>query len=672
TVIVNESEIYYDSGVRIKGSERARTAPNRVGFNLRFGSDKLFRGIHRTVAIDRSEGQVVGTIESLWDLTMTNAGGVPAEYNDLIKVLAPDNRHTSFASLQLARYGSVFLDSQFENGASGTDYEYELIYYPTSSDRSTGIKRPQPDSVVGSNITNLGDDKENYRWTFNIKNNRERDDYAPIMAMAKHFDKRGTAFHDTLDQVIDVEQWLRALAFSCVSGAGDSFFSNARHNGHLYALPDGRVLYFPHDIDFAFNASRSITENSQLSTIIQIPAHRRSYYGHLHDICSRIFNRTYMQRWTNHYGSLVPGQNYHAHLSYLNSRSRSVLSQVSRGIRSVDFAITTNNGAAFTTDTSPVTLAGTGWVDVRTVRLAGSAAPLDVTWTSTDDWTLDLPIAAGENIITLEAYDLQGDLVASDTITVTNSSPSLELASATNIAISEIHYNPDSETGSDGTHEFVELTNISATDTVDLTGAAFTGGITYTFPAGTTLAPGARLVLARDPSTYPDSLGPYTGALDNTGETLTLTSLNGPTIRSFDYDDSSPWPTTPDGGGPSLVLVAPATSPDHALPQNWRASTTGGGNPGTSDAAPFDPATSTLLNYALGTGPDLTYNLDGTLTFSQNPAADSAVITPQWSSDLTGWSTGNFVFDNPGTYRFVPPPTGLRTVHFRLHVQQRP
>ena len=66
----------------------------------------------------------------------------------------------------------MFLDGQFNGGSNGTLFEYELIYYPTSAD-AQGFKRPNPDRVVGTAIRNLGDEVENYRWNFLIKNNRE-------------------------------------------------------------------------------------------------------------------------------------------------------------------------------------------------------------------------------------------------------------------------------------------------------------------------------------------------------------------------------------------------------------------------------------------------------------------------------------------------------------------
>ena len=44
------------------------------------------------------------------------------------------------------------------------------------------------------------------------------------------------------------------------------------------------------------------------------------------------------------------------------------------------------------------------------------------------------------------------------------------------------------------------------------------------------------------------------------------------------YDDETPWPTLPAGGGPSLSLIV-ATS-DNAVAASWAASDQTGGTPG--------------------------------------------------------------------------------------------
>jgi len=56
-----------------------------------------------------------------------------------------------------------------------------------------------------------------------------------------------------------------------------------------------------------------------------------------------------------------------------------------------------------------------------------------------------------------------------------------------NLRVTELMFEPASTTRA----EFIELKNISATQTLDLSGITFSSGITYTFPGGSALAPGA-------------------------------------------------------------------------------------------------------------------------------------------------------------------------------------
>ena len=117
---------------------------------------------------------------------IANSGGVVSRYYDFIKVMAPLDKHTRGATLQMARYDEVFLQSQFGDDGDGNLFEYELIYYPTTTNASE-LKRPQPDGVTGTSVQNLGDDPEKYRWFFLKKNNREANNFEPIMNYAKLF-----------------------------------------------------------------------------------------------------------------------------------------------------------------------------------------------------------------------------------------------------------------------------------------------------------------------------------------------------------------------------------------------------------------------------------------------------------------------------------------------------
>lgn len=690
TVIYREQEIFYDAGVRIKGSQRARTQQPRIGYNVEFNPGQLFRGAHRTVAIDRSQGVESGQIEVLFNVMMTSAGGVSGRYSDLIKVVAPNNSYSGSAELQMARYNDVFLSSQFENGDDGTVFEYELIYYPTTADQQ-GNKRPQPDEVVGTAIRNLGDTKENYRWNLLIKGNRERDDYSRIMAYAKHFSLSSTAFNEGLEDVMNVDQWLRGMAFAVLSGAGDNYGAGDQHNGQFYVGTDGRVTFLPHDMDFSFSTSRSITANPDVAKIVGTAgsppiqnARLRLYLGHLHDIITTTYNAEYMSYWTSHFGALLPGQNFNAHRSYIISRSNNVLSQINSRIPPVDFGITTASPLAVAS--GPAVIEGDGWVNVRSIRIAGSPVDLDVTWTDRDSWSVAVPVNPGAQQVQLEALDFRGNVIGSASIAV-NSAGTIPLASAESVVISELHYHPADPSSAEAAagfgdaddFEFVELQNISG-GPVDLSLAAFTEGIDFRIPAGTVLQPGQYLLLVRNREAfsmrYPDVpadriAGEYSGNLANSGETIALTTVYGADIRRFAWQDAAPWPAAADGDGPSLVLVNPSANPDHSLPASWQAGAGGRAHPNepkgggggespyaawkaehgiASDADDSDgDGVPAVLEFFHGRNPasadaggDFTAARlpDGTLRFLIRRSLSAAGVAPtiEASTDLTEWT----------------------------------
>ena len=154
------------------------------------------------------------------------------------------------------------------------------------------------------------------------------------------------------------------------------------------------------------------------------------------------------------------------------------------------------------------------------------------------------------------------------------------------LRITEVMYNPPG--GS--LHEFIELQNVSGA-AVDLSGMYF-DGITFRFNEGTTLGPGARLVLGSDTDTnawkaqYPGVAvaGWFNGNLNNAGERITLFDRFDSIITTVDYDDQDGWPTAADGGGRSLEIINANAGPDE--PANWQASAADKGTPGAANSAP--------------------------------------------------------------------------------------
>ncbi len=103
-------------------------------------------------------------------------------------------------------------------------------------------------------------------------------------------------------------------------------------------------------------------------------------------------------------------------------------------------------------------------------------------------------------------------------------------AAPTDVVINEMMYHALSDLDGD---DYLELTN-SGTTPVDLSGWTFSG-ITLTLPAGTTIAPGGFLVVAKDAAQFQATYGfapaaVYGGNLSNSGETVALKDATAATI----------------------------------------------------------------------------------------------------------------------------------------------
>ena len=75
---------------------------------------------------------------------MQAAGDIPGMYDDLAYVISPRGTENRRALLMMAVYTDVFLDSQYENGADGTVFNFDLIYYQnnTNNGQVEGLKIP--------------------------------------------------------------------------------------------------------------------------------------------------------------------------------------------------------------------------------------------------------------------------------------------------------------------------------------------------------------------------------------------------------------------------------------------------------------------------------------------------------------------------------------------------
>jgi len=277
------------------------------------------------------------------------------------------------------------------------------------------------------------------------------------------------------------------------------------------------------------------------------------------------------------------------------------------------------------------------------------------------------------------------------------------------LVVSELMYHPSG----DNLAEYVELLNISSSDTLNLKEVRFTQGVEFNFTGSAivSLSPGERVLIVRDLAAFETAYGanhPVAGAftngtaLSNGGERLKLEDAKNGTIVEFTYDDQPPWPVEADQSGRSLVLIAPHTHPDPALSENWRVSLQPGGSLGGTDGAPFpsDPLGDAngngepdLIDYALGNDLGLSPIFPGFSWDEDVPAGEDALLFTvpislaakgvqiefHFSTDLVEWQDGASHFELVSTeplgdgravrtWRVKPPLHDQPQLYVRLRV----
>lgn len=220
------------------------------------------------------------------------------------------------------------------------------------------------------------------------------------------------------------------------------------------------------------------------------------------------------------------------------------------------------------------------------------------------------------------------------------------------VVIAEFMYHPpDLPYGvNDTLDEYIELQNIAATNVplYDVNAPTNTwqlsNAVEFLFPTNVVLPPAGRLlVVSFDPVKYPATLaafesyygvpanvpvyGPWSGALNNGGETIELDCPDTPQVTTTNvfvpyylveavaYNNTAPWPTNADGGGAALQRLQPTLFGND--PGNWQA------------VAPF-----TVLP-RLTTQPTNVAVLPGATATFVAAASGSGLLAYQWFFDVT-------------------------------------
>jgi hypothetical protein len=231
------------------------------------------------------------------------------------------------------------------------------------------------------------------------------------------------------------------------------------------------------------------------------------------------------------------------------------------------------------------------------------------------------------------------------------------------VVVNEVHYNPP---GSDGTVllEFIEIHNAD-TVAVDVSGWKLRfGPEDFVFPAGSVLSAGSYTVVAENRSSLQAATGHNAAfewfglsvGLDNGDDEISLLTAGEVLVDLVHYDDDPPWPTAPDGNGPSLERTHPSVGGTQA--SGWRPSLGTNGTPGAQNSTYTAAATVLSQTPRVRSAVETLSSVELTFTASvTGVVAGDLTVDGSPATSVTGSGAGPYEFGG-----FAAPAPGSTTI----------
>lgn len=589
--------------------------------------------------------------------------GLPWNYRRYVHMYVNGFKKGSTAQIMedTERGGDDFVDSRFPDDRDGWLYKIQPWFEVDDGQVVGGaqlgfgnnnwctLNRYSPGTNSAVHFT------PRYRNNWLVRGaNGTANDFSPVFALvdaAQTATNGWTAHTAALENLADMENWMRTFSVHHSVGDWDHFGSQNAQNMYGYKPRNGKWSLMIWDFNILMGNSGSWgpgqnlfivnASDSRMPWLYSNPKFRRSYLRGLKEMAGVHMQAPSVEPMIDARqaafiagGVNVPAANVTTFKTWIRDARNIILPTVAAEDTN-NFVVTVPS--TINTSNNLVTITGVAPLEMHSLRINGIL--YDVVWTSVRNWTLRIAVTDPLNVLNIQGYDVRGrelDGFAS-TVTVNYSGPP-PIAKDT-VIFNEIMYNPTVPESS-----FVELYNRSSVFAFDLSGWKI-NGLGYTFPDGATLSPGQFLVLAKNPTAFASAygggvpiFGVFSGQLDDGGETLTLTRPGqNPNqeivVDKLKYEDDAPWPSTPDGKGPSLQLLDPQQ--DNSKVSNW--SDGAGWRFYSFTGFPSNGATRLTL-FLLTVGNlymDDVYLTQGTVA----ETGPNLLQNPSFESDLASWGT---------------------------------
>jgi hypothetical protein len=446
TFVYNNNEVFYNCGIRHRGSPFLRNGSGRSpypadrhGFRIDFNPDQRFRD-REEINLDGMEGGGRGPLQERASYWFHKEMGLQYSRQEYVRLIM--NGRTANIYEDVHKIDGDYIRGWFPNDIDG--YIHKIDDYFEYSADGTNFANLDEGMKSDSSHPRL---KETYRWGFEKRSHRENDNWEHLLDFAAAFNTSSSSsalYEQNVESFIHPEQFTRVLALRHAVGDWDSYgYRRGKNNYFYYAPVEGKWYLLPWDIDFTLGSGDGPNTNlfssvnagqfPEVDQFINYPKYQRMYL--------QVYAELVNGPWQTSYGTNDPPTAFDKFLDdaanaliadgqgsgrrdgikqFVRSRRSYILTQLPS---SLTFEITTNSGADFFTTTSTVTIQGVAPIEVAGISVNGISVPVEFSGGSV--FEIDVEIAEGPNLLNIQGLTGVGNPVtgAMDSITVTRIKP---------------------------------------------------------------------------------------------------------------------------------------------------------------------------------------------------------------------------------------------------------
>lgn len=303
TFVYNDTEVFYNCGIRLRGSPFLRggsgwTPQTGRGLRIEFNSDESFRG-RQEINLDWTEGSSRGPLQERASYWFYAQLGMQHSRQEWVRLYVNGTRLTNFEDVQ--KVDGDYIDAWFPGNNEGYIHKID-DYFEYNADGTSHSGEAADEGLLFDAQHPLM--PETYRWHFEKRSHPENDTWQHLyeLAVALNTQSSSTTYERGIEAKLDPRHFTKMLALRHAVGDWDSYgYTRGKNNAFYFALPEGKWYLLPWDIDFTLGSGRGSSSSlfevtNEFPEIIQFlnyPKYKQMYYDALQELVDGPWKTSY-------------------------------------------------------------------------------------------------------------------------------------------------------------------------------------------------------------------------------------------------------------------------------------------------------------------------------------------------------------------------------------------